>query len=84
MMAAGLGGLPFVLGPQQAPARAKVDLNFVLGFLSAQFVGLEGAAKANIVGHPDRLIEPLSPNRDDLLDRRPGADAVDPDPLVSV
>ena len=49
-----------------------------------QFLGGEFAAKADIVMHPDRLIDALGPMRHDMLDQRPGADRLDVNPLVLV
>jgi hypothetical protein len=47
-----------------------------------QFAGLELAAQAHVVGDAHGFVEALGPDRHDLLDRRPGADAFDPHLLV--
>ena len=53
-------------------------------FFTEQFLGGEFAAQADIVMHPDGLLNALGPVRHDMLDQRPGADRLDVNPLVLV
>ena len=68
----------------QPPGRLAAGVVAVDRVLGPQLVGQERAAEADVVGDPHRLVEALGPHRLDLLDHRPGADALDPDLLVAL
>ncbi len=74
--------LPLVAGPQDAPVGRRRAAGFVDAVFRLQLVGLELAAQPHVVGDPHGFVEALGPDRHDLLDRRPGADALDPHLLV--
>ncbi len=78
--------LPLVARAHQPPAMGGSALGFgaVDAVLGAQFIGLEFAAEADVIGDPHRLIEAARPDGNDLFDHGPGADGVDPDLLVSM
>src|SRR6185437_690995 len=76
--------LPLVAGAHEPPGGLAAGVVAADRVLGAQLVGEERTAEADVVGHPHRLVEALGPDRLDLLDQRPGADAFDPDLLVTL
>jgi hypothetical protein len=74
--------LPLVAGSQDAPVGDGHAVRLVDGIFRPQLACLELASQPHVVGDAHGFVEALGPDRHDLVDRRPGADAVDPHLLV--
>ncbi len=71
--------------PASAASRARrCESSPPIGSSGRSSWAWNGRPEADVVGDAHRLLEALGPDRVDLLDHRPGADALDPDLLVSL
>jgi hypothetical protein len=84
MMTAVLRFLPLIAGAQDAPAANSFIHCAFDRRIGLKLIGGELAPEADIVGDADRLVEALAPDRDEPIDRGPGAHGLDPNPLMAM